>query len=323
MKSTRAWPWPIAFLLALAAGCGPAAQAEPWQPASGLTQIPLWPDGLAIARPATTGAELARTGGGLIGGRTVTAIENVTRPTMTVYPAQGRNTGAAVMVFPGGGYRILAIDLEGSEVCDWLTARGITCVLLKYRVPGSGPHWDEHCRCQLVPPVPMALQDAQRAMGLLRRRAASLGVDPHRIGVLGFSAGGHLVAAISTHEARAYAPVDAADRESSRPDFAIALYPGHLWAGAGTDLALAADIHPSAHTPPTFILQAENDPVDDVRHSLTYFLALKAANAPVEMHLYAEGGHAFGLRPTALPITHWPALVEHWLVTINMLPAPR
>jgi acetyl esterase/lipase len=305
--------------LALAAGCGPVARAAPWQPPAGQAQIPLWPDGLAIAPPEARGEENAEVGTGLIAGRPVTAIENVTRPTMTIYPAQGANSGAAVLVFPGGGYRILAIDLEGSEVCDWLTARGITCVLLKYRVPGTGPGWNPDCRCRRIPAVPMALQDAQRAIGLLRRRAASLGVDPHRIGVLGFSAGGHLVAAISTHATRAYAPIDEADRESSRPDFAIALYPGHLW--EEPNLTLAPDIRIGPGTPPTFLLQAENDPVDDVRHSLTYYLALKQANVPVEMHLYAEGGHAFGLRRTAMPITGWPALVEAWLVTIGMIPA--
>ena len=321
MKSARISSLLAALLLAFAGACDPGARAEPSQPSPGHVQIPLWPDGLAVTRPAVTGPESATIGTGLIAGRPVTAIENVTRPTMTFYPPTGANTGAAILVFPGGGYRILAVDLEGTEVCDWLTARGIACVLLKYRVPWSGPHWDEHCRCHVMPRVPMALQDAQRALGLLRLRAASLGVDPHRIGVLGFSAGGHLVASVSNHEGRAYPPVDAADRESSRPDFAIALYPGPLWTGTG--LALAADIRVSAHTPPTFILQAENDPVDDVRHSLAYYLALKQANAPAELHLYAEGGHAFGLRRTAFPITLWPALVEHWLATIGIIPAAR
>ena len=306
----------LALLLALAPGCGAGAPAEPWQPGAGREQIGLWPEGLAIARPAAEGAETAVPV--TSHGRPWTAVANVTRPTMTIYPARGANTGAAVLVFPGGGYQVLAIDLEGSEVCDWLTARGITCVLLKYRVPGSGPWWDPDCRCRRIPAVPMALQDAQRAMGLLRRRAAALGIDPHRIGVLGFSAGGHLVAAISTHLGRAYAPVDAADRESSRPDFAIALYPGHLW--TETALGLAADIRPSRETPPTLLIQAEDDPVDDVRHSLSYYLALREAGAPVEMHLYAAGGHAFGLRRTALPITGWPALAEQWLVSIGMIP---
>lgn len=305
-----------AFLLATAfASC---TRAEPWQPPAGISQISLWPDSLVIAPPAITGDEAVRVGSGRIAGRPVTMVEHVSRPAMTIYPARGTNSGAAIIVFPGGGYQVLAIDLEGTEICDWLTAKGITCVLLKYRVPGSGPWWDARCNCRRIPQIPMALQDAQRAMGLLRRRAADLGVDPHRIGVLGFSAGGHLVAAISNAAARSYARVDEADDQSSRPDFAVALYPGHLW--TGEDLGLAADIRVSATTPPTFLIQAEDDPVDDVRHSLSYYMALREAHVPTEMHLFAHGGHAFGLRRTDQPITEWPALVERWLHSIGMLP---
>jgi acetyl esterase/lipase len=312
-----------AMLLAIDGASARAAEpttvsAEaPWRPGEGLSQIPLWPADLAIARPALTGPETARIGKGGVAGRPVTMIENVERPTMTVYPAKGSNTGAAVLVFPGGGYRALAIDLEGSEVCDWLTAKGITCVVLKYRVPGSGHYWNAACKCHKIPEIPMALQDAQRAMTILRRRAAEWGVNPRKIGVLGFSAGGHLVTAVTNADALSYAPVDASDVESSRPDFGVALYPGHLWSGT------AMDLHPfnriSAHIPPTFIIQAEDDPVDDVRNSIAYFLALRAAGAPVEMHIYAHGGHAFALRPTAQPITRWPALVETWLRTIGVL----
>jgi acetyl esterase/lipase len=144
---------------------------------------------------------------------------------MTVYALQGKNTGAAVVVFPGGGYQVLAIDLEGTEVCDWLTPKGITCVLLKYRVTDVGPY----PKSGPYPESPMALEDAQRAMGLVRFHAAEWHIDPHRIGVLGFSAGGHLSAAISTHYAkRLYPAVDVADKESCRPDFAVIIYPGHL-----------------------------------------------------------------------------------------------
>jgi acetyl esterase/lipase len=219
------------------------------------------------------------------------------------------------MVYPGGGYLMLAIDLEGTEVCDWLTTKGITCVVVKYRVPQTW--WPGDGGGQRAPKVQMALQDAQRAIGLLRQRARSLGVDPHKIGVLGFSAGGHLVTAISNAAARTYDPVDDADQKSARPDFAVALYPGHLWSGENMDLYPFNPISSSA--PPTFLLQAEDDPVDDVRHSLAYFLALRAAKVPVELHIYAQGGHAFGLRPTAAPITHWPDLVERWLHTIGMI----
>jgi acetyl esterase/lipase len=165
-------------------------------------------------------------------------LQNVAVPTLTVFPPKGPATGTAVMVVPGGGYRVLAMDLEGSEICDWLTAQGITCALLKYRVPASGPNWDPECNCRDIPKVPMALQDAQRAMGLLRAQAERWSINPKRIGVIGFSAGGHVVAGLSTHALRSYAPVDAADEQPSRPDFAMVMYSGHLWAGHGKGLSL-------------------------------------------------------------------------------------
>lgn len=290
-----------------------------WQPPVGLEQIPIWPgaapDALAHPRPEFVGP-----GAG--------TANNVSRPTMTVYAPKGRNTGAAMVVFPGGGYRVLAMGLEGTEICDWLVSRGITCVLLKYRVPGSGPWWDVENNRRVYPKVQTALQDAQRTLGLVRQHAVEWGVDPHKIGVIGFSAGGHLVAAVSTHFAqRTYAPVDAADKLSCRPDFAIALYPGHLWAHEDqdhatrdeTELGLRPDIRVRADTPPTFLLQAEDDHVDGVEQSLAYYVALKKAGVPTEMHLYAQGGHAFGLRPGKLPIARWPRLVETWLETIGMV----
>jgi acetyl esterase/lipase len=222
-----------------------------------------------------------------------------------------------VVVFPGGGYEILAIDLEGTEVCDWLTSKGITCVLLKYRVPAprSSPNWGA------FPQSPMALEDAQRTVGLVRFHAAEWHIDPHKIGVLGFSAGGHLVAAMSVHfQQRLYKAVDAADKESCRPDFAVALYPGHL-SFAKNSLELNPDIRTriSRETPPTFLLQDEDDHVDSVEDSLSYYAALKKAGVLVEMHLYAQGGHAFGLRRTKFPVTAWPQLVETWLGTIGII----
>jgi acetyl esterase/lipase len=191
-------------------------------------------------------------------------------------------------------------------------------VLLKYRVPNSGMHWDERCECQINPKSPTALEDAQRTVGLVRFHAAEWHIDPHKIGVLGFSAGGHLVAAMSTHfMQRLYPAVDAADKASCRPDFAVALYPGHLWIDE-EKFELKPDIHVTYRTPPTFLLQAEDDPVDDVDHSLVYYIALKNAGVPVEMHLYARSGHAFGLRRTELPITGWPQLMDAWLGTIGI-----
>ena len=296
-------------------------QDRPWQPKAPAVQLPIWPEGLPIAPPATPGQEGFGFGfgKGKIADRLVTIVEHVSRSSMTIYRSKGKNTGAAVLVFPGGGYQVLAIDLEGTEACDWLTAKGITCVVLKYRVPGSGPYWAEDCNCRRTPAVPMALQDAQRAMGLLRERAVELGIDPHKIGVLGFSAGGRMVADISNHPTRSYPLIDAADRQSSRPDFAMALYPGHLYRKPG--LTLDPGVRIAADCPPSLIIQAENDPTDDIRESLTYYLALQQADIPVEMHLYAKGGHAFGVRKTPEPITQWPTLAEKWMSTIGVVPS--
>jgi acetyl esterase/lipase len=305
------------------ASVGLRAQTPAWQPSPGHTQVPIWPGAVPDAQPVAGPEDTGTDKDSLVAGRPCVYVDNVSRPTMTVYSPRGRNTGAAVIVFPGGGYQILAIDLEGTEVCDWLTSKGITCVLLKYRVPFSGPYWDERCKCHINPKAPMALEDVQRTVGLVRFHAAEWHIDPHKIGVLGFSAGGHLAAAMSTHfEQRLYPAVDAADKESCRPDFAVALYPGHLWMEDEGKFELNPDIaaHISRLTPPTFLLQAEDDHVDNVNQSLVYYIALKNAGVPVEMHLYAQGGHAFGLRPTKLPITGWPRLVETWLRTIGITP---
>ena len=298
------------------------AHAAAWQAPPGSEEIPLWPDGAPIARPAASGEESARPSTALVAGRAWTRVENVARPTMTVFRAQGDNTGTAVVVFPGGGYNILAIDHEGTEVCDWLTQLGVSCVVLKYRVPGGGPHWDEHCRCAKTPREPMALQDAQRAIVLLRERAWSWGIDLNRICVLGFSAGGHLSAEVSNQKTLRYKALDAADRHSARPDFSVVLYPGHMWDGSHLDV-VTNDVHASAATPPTLIVQAQDDPVDDVHESIVYYLALLNAGVPTELHLYPHGGHGFGLRRTEQTITQWPALAETWMRSIGMLPPRR
>jgi acetyl esterase/lipase len=328
---------PISALCVVIACGGVSAQKFVWQPSPGHTQIPIWPGAAPDPQPVA-GPETAEWSGkdDLIAGRQAVGVNNVTRPTMTVYSPQGKNTGAAVVVFPGGGYQMLAIDLEGTEVCDWLTPKGITCVLLKYRVTDVGPY----PKSGPYPESPMALEDAQRTVGLVRFHAAEWHIDPHKIGVLGFSAGGHLVAAISNHfEKRLYPAVDAADKVSCRPDSGVSIYPGHLSiaaaesdarqgtkkfvvphaANADKDLGLNPDIHITSQTPPTFLLQAEDDHTDNVNDSLAYYIALKNAGVPVEMHLYAHGGHAFGLRPTKFPITRWPQLVETWLGTIGMI----
>ena len=305
-----------AVLVPLAVWACGAGQAA-WEPSPGHEQIPIWPGAAPDARPVD-GPEVAGTvvdehgQPRLVGGKPWTYVDKVARPTMTVYAPKGRNTGAAIVVFPGGGYNVLAIDLEGTEVCDWLTSKGITCVVLKYRVPCAkvGPYRD----------CPTALQDAQRTVGLLRSQAARWHVDPRKIGVLGFSAGGHMVAAMSTHfDKRLYPAVDAADEVSCRPDFAVALYPGHL-AVREKDFALNPDLQVNSRTPPTFLLQAQDDPVDPVENSLVYYAALRKAGVSAELHVYVKGGHAFGLRPTEAPITRWPQLVETWLAAIGMIP---
>jgi acetyl esterase/lipase len=293
------------------------AGAQAWQPTSGHVQVPLWPATIAAGRQGPKAETLGKADKD-VGGRPWYYISNVSVPTLTVYSPAGKNTGAAMMVFPGGGYQILAIDLEGTEICDWLTARGITCVLLKYRVPNQLKNWDQPCGCDRITRSSMPIEDAQRALGLVRLHAKEWHIDPHKVGVIGFSAGGHLVAAVSTRfQKRVYASIDAADKESARPDFAVTVYPGHLfdrWRDT-----LFRDLKVTKATPPTLMIHAENDPVDTPRHTLSYYEALKDAKVPVELHMYAEGGHAFGLRRTQFPITEWPDLMEKWLHTIGMI----
>ena len=313
--------------------------AQTWQPSPGHTQVRIWPGKVPDARPEK-GPEVMIVSGKdfLVAGRPTTGVGHVSQPTMTVYSPSSKNTGAAVVVFPGGGYQELAIDLEGSEVCDWLTAKGVTCVLLKYRVPGegvlpkSGPY----------PESGEALEDAQRTIRLVRFHSAEWGINPHKIGVLGFSAGGHLAVATSVcFNKQTYSPIDAADHVSSRPDFAVPIYPGHLNLQAAEwdakhgrnkvivhvapdgindrQLALNPEISVSKQVPPTFLLQNEDDNVDSVYDALSYFIALQRAGVPAELHVYPHGGHAFGLRRTEMPVTAWPDLVETWLKSLGML----
>lgn len=287
------------------------AQKLAWQPAPGHLTEALWPNGAPGAIP-NPGSEIDTTTAkdNLIAGKPLIRLGNVSTPTLTLYTPKGTNTGAAIVVFPGGGYRILAIDLEGTEVCDWLNSVGVTCALLKYRVPDSGPY----------PKSSAALQDAQRAIGIVRAHAKEWHIDPSRIGVLGFSAGAHLAAALSTHfDQRLYDPIDAADQLSCRPDFAVIIYPGYL-ALADQNFAPNPDIHVTDKAPPSFIVQAEDDP-EHVENAVVYFLALKNAKVPAELHVYAQGGHGYGLRHTQLPVTTWPQTLEVWLHTIKILGA--
>ena len=330
----------LAICIVLVVGALRAQTAE-WQPSPGHAQIPIWPGAAPDSQPTIGPEEMGTDTKDLVAGRPWVYIDNVSKPTMTVYSPKGNNTGVAVVVFPGGGYQVLAIDLEGTEVCDWLISKGITCVLLKYRVPPDGGYpKPAYPKSGPYPETPIALEDAQRTMGLVRLHATEWHIDPHKVGVLGFSAGGHLVAAISTHDQkRLYPAVDAADQLSCHPDFAVVLYPGHLslsaaeWdatqgsrkfmvphkPNADRELTMNPAIPVTRETPPTFILQAEDDHVDNVDDALSYYIALKNAGVPVEMHLFAHGGHAFGLRRTSQPITVWPAFVETWLMTIGMI----
>ena len=278
------------------------AQQSAWQPSSGTTTLNLWPHG-APGAPSNSGPETnSASAKDNIAGRPIIRLGNVTNPTITLYAARENPSGQAVIVFPGGGYQILAIDLEGTEICDWLNRIHVACLLLKYRVPNTGPY----------PKSSAALQDAQRAVGIVRAHAADWHINPDRIGVLGFSAGAHLAAALSTHfDERLYDAVDDADKLSCRPDFALIIYPGYL-ALAERNMALNPDIHVTAQTPPSFLIQAEDD-FAHVENSLLYYRALKDAGVPAEMHLYAKGGHGYGIRSTALPITHWEDLAAKWL----------
>ena len=305
----------IALGAALTMAATLTAQHSGWPPPAGHVTLNVWPGAAPGAVPeapenAPPEADTTTAKDNLIAGRPLVRLGNVSVPTLTLYKAKTHNTGAAVVVFPGGGYNILAMDLEGTEVCDWLTSIGINCVLLKYRVPGTGPY----------PKSAAALQDAQRAMGLVREHAAEWGIDPKRVGVLGFSAGAHLAAALSTHyDKRLYDPVDDADKLSCRPDFAVVIYPGYL-ALEEKNFAPNPEINPTADTPPTFLVQAEDDTVH-VENALVYFQQLKNAKVSAELHIYAKGGHGYGLRRTELPVTDWPRAAETWLHTIGVLEA--
>ena len=291
-----------------------------WQPNAGGMQVPLWPADVPLEKP-DSGDRPEATGNGspLVGGRKWYWVSYVTRPTMTIYRPKGRNTGATMLVLPGGGFYAVATDLEGTEICDWVVQHGMTCAMLKYRTPQVWPKLNGR---QQRPEVLLGLEDAQRAMGLLRQRASTYGIDPHKIGVIGFSAGAYLVANMSNTVERTYTLTDAADRESPLPDFAIVAYTARVLDSSKgkNNLELAPWVKISAKAPPTLIIHAMNDPIDDVREPMAYALALNDAGVPVDMRLYAKGGHAFGMRPTADPITTgWPGQVKQWLRDIGVL----
>lgn len=269
------------------------------------TPIVLFPKGA----PGETSEmiEKADSNGGKVGGEPVLRLTNVSEPTITIYQApEDIASGAAIVVCPGGGYNILAYDLEGDEVCEWLNNLGITAVLLKYRVPRRTDR----------PVYEAPLQDLQRALSYIRAHAEEWNLDPRRIGVMGFSAGGHLsVMASNNFDQRSYPVVDANDKVSCHPDFCLLVYPAYL---DGENFRLAPEIEVSASTPPTLLIQAEDDK-SYINSSLFYYYALKEAGVPAWMHLYSKGGHGYGLRDTQAAVNEWPDRAEDWFREIGVI----
>lgn len=270
----------------------------------------LWPGGNPEASKVV-GPETVTTTVDAVG-RPVTHVTNVSKPSLTVYaPTMGKNTGAAILVFPGGSYLRLSYTTEGTDICEWLNSIGMTCVLVKYRVPEDG-HYPANVE---------DLEDAQQAMRITRVHAAEWGIDPHKVGVIGFSAGAHLAVVLSTHPDFQGTNVPASTASlamDAKPDFQMVIYPGWLTnpaGGATVDPVLA----PTPAVPPTFLVQAENDYTAHVENVLIYFEALKNAKVPAELHVYTQGGHGFGMGAKVLPISGWTGLAETWLKTIHIL----
>jgi acetyl esterase/lipase len=280
--------------------------------------VPLWPH-VTPEPPQTTEpeADITKPTDRFISGRRTARLTNITAPSLTVFSPHDRNTGAAVLVFPGGGYQVLAWDGEGLDTCHWLNSIGVTCVLVKYRVPqplGEAGHY----------PADFAdLEDAQQAMRLTRASAADWHIDPTHIGVMGFSAGANLAVLLCAHPnddhvASTPAASEVDTRISARADFAIIVYPAYL-AAPPDNTQLFPAYAPNEFTPATFLIQAENDRGYG-KNALVYYSALMDAHIPAELHYFATGGHGFGMHPPNAPEEHWPHLAEDWLRTIGILP---
>jgi acetyl esterase/lipase len=294
--------WSI-FAVVLVGVAGSAAAAD--EP----TTLKLWP-----GKPPGEKGEIAKetVTKPKAGEKSVIRIGNVSEPTLTVYRPKEKDTGAAVVIAPGGGYSILAWDLEGEEVAAWLNSLGVTGIVLKYRVPRR-----PGTKADTAPP--QAQMDAQRAISLVRSKASEWKIDPKRIGMLGFSAGGHLTAWTSTNfDTRSYEPVDEADKVSCRPDFTVLVYPAYLV--QKNTLDLAPEIKVTKETPPMFFAHAADDAgAASYDGSIALFRALRKAGVPAEMHIYSTGGHGFGLRKSAKPCSEWPARCSEWMKVQGLL----
>ncbi len=295
----------IGLGICLAIGLGSAARAnEPPKPKT----IDLWP-GVAPGESGKIAEEKSE-----VGKDGITRVSYVSKPTITVYrPSPEKDTGTSIVICPGGGYGILAISHEGEDVARWLNTIGVTGVVLKYRIPRRpGTPNDQ--------PPPQALMDAQRAVSLVRSQAGDLGIDPKRIGLLGFSAGGHLTAWASTNfDKRSYEPVNAADKVNCRPDFTVLIYPAYLLKKGNA--GLAPEIRAGSESPPTFLAHASDDPIT-VESSVQYYLALKRAGVPAELHVYSSGGHGYGMKPIKHPVAAWPQRLEDWMRSRGLLKPP-
>jgi acetyl esterase/lipase len=298
----------------------PAGASADTSPTVGYPQeVPLWPEDSRVIQSGIKALAHEKW--------------SITHPSFLLYPPQVNSARSAVLVFPGGGYKALAIGpkstlgLRGADVCKWLTDSGITCILVKYRVPNTGCNWNDKTKRHETPGIPMALQDAQRAISIVRYNANEYGIDPHKIGVMGFSAGGNLAVLSSTaFKERSYDPIDEIDHVSNRPDFAIPVYPGHLTMEHKnkTPKEIAAqelntDISISKEVPPTLLIHAKDDPVDPVYYSEVYERELKKAGVNVELFIYESGGHAFGVRKQGKDTDRWTVDALRWLKKIKVL----
>jgi acetyl esterase/lipase len=301
--------WILLLCLSLAAG------ADSWTPPDGKKQLPIWPPKSPILAKGIRKLEdphiLARK-----------PITNVSVPTYTVFSPQQNASGTCVLIFPGGGHLSLAMGIEGVEVARWLAKHGITAVLVKYRVPYSGCYWDRKKGCNVTPEVPMALQDAQRTLSVIRSRSKELKIAADRIGVMGFSAGGNVAVLASTRfPQRTYPVSDSIDQISCRPDFAIPVFAGHMLMTHKNvpSQALNTDITIGKDMPPTLLIHAKDDPVNPVHYSMIYAKALQKAGQPVTLKLYETGGHAFGVNRQGTDSDRWPEEALAWLKKVKML----